>query len=1127
VTTKRARNANNANGAVEFLDDGTVQISDKTDRTKKLVLDASQVASGGSVAMATGQQVQDGKVGPSYYFPTVSAWIPMPMSTQYFPGTGDSTWLINMKITSSASPQYFMFFQGAGSDYMALLVPSNGKAQLNQRDATNILTQTQSVVSVNDGKQRTLAVVRNDSGVQFWHNGIAETLQAATKRTPTGVTVAAEISDNGSAPAGGYINRCLMFNYQLSEDKIRKYSAGAKLDFDDIGGNMTNLFTGNDTNFASGVGSWTSPSGSGADFIQSGGSGLLRNTTTTQVIAARNEQSLVAYGKRYRLRFTASSSSYTGTISVVAGTGVESVISNPAMTSSPATYEFVILNNVWADLKLRIVTNGTLASGQNITIDDVILTQLGAVLDLEPESATPSVWHDESGNQLDGTVTGAQLTNLPHFAMTDYGPAVVKQELLDSTRDSHYRINNTTTTYIRVADTDQLTFGNGSADTPFSVLSVASVMDLTKANETLVGKWDELSTFRAEYLFAYAGATGLVKVTLVDLSAGAYATAGMKLTDALPHAHCAVYDGRGGANPCVGVSMYMDGIRQPTTISNSGGVYAAMENTNAPVAIGSVLGASGNYQDNLIGSIYRTIIFNYALDESKVRRYSAGAKLDFEDIGGSMTPINSVAADQTFTSDTGYWTKPGTVTIPGDGKCHFASCLNDNGLGKTSVLTTGKRYRVKFTMSSWSAGAFMYSGNSAYYSVQSVKKDGVAYSGLFADGNGVWEFEITTKNVGLGLYCVGTSTFDIDDLTINQIGAVLDLEPENITDTMWVDASPNGLHGTVSGALANRFVPSYSSRNYVVNGAFDFWQRGSSFTFGSGGMTSFMYTADRWWAYSSDNLGVVVAAVGSTLPTGVATALSFRTTTATSRLFSMSTPLESSVAIPLQGKLVTMSFWYKVVVLPTSGAFRFAFRSATSETKTEGPAIASVLVSNTAWTYVSITGRIPTDSKCIQVGFDGNGANIVANAEIHIANVMLNEGSVAAPFERAGGNIAGELALCQRYYEKSYQVATDPGTPGAWGFYQGATIASTTSQTLYASIDYKVVKRANTAIRYYNFSSGSENSWEGFSPTDSNITLTIDFAGSTGFKAYASAGWTLVADDPVMVKGHWTADAEI
>jgi hypothetical protein len=38
MTTKRIRNALNANGAVEILDDGTVQFSDKTDKTKVIAI---------------------------------------------------------------------------------------------------------------------------------------------------------------------------------------------------------------------------------------------------------------------------------------------------------------------------------------------------------------------------------------------------------------------------------------------------------------------------------------------------------------------------------------------------------------------------------------------------------------------------------------------------------------------------------------------------------------------------------------------------------------------------------------------------------------------------------------------------------------------------------------------------------------------------------------------------------------------------------------------------------------------------------------------------------------------------------------------------------------------------------
>jgi len=43
---------------------------------------------------------------------------------------------------------------------------------------------------------------------------------------------------------------------------------------------------------------------------------------------------------------------------------------------------------------------------------------------------------------------------------------------------------------------------------------------------------------------------------------------------------------------------------------------------------------------------------------------------------------------------------------------------------------------------------------------------------------------------------------------------------------------------------------------------------------------------------------------------------------------------------------------------------------------------------------------------------------------LRFTQFMLNAGSVVAPWVRSGKNVAEELAFCQRYYEKSYNLST-------------------------------------------------------------------------------------------------------
>jgi len=56
-----------------------------------------------------------------------------------------------------------------------------------------------------------------------------------------------------------------------------------------------------------------------------------------------------------------------------------------------------------------------------------------------------------------------------------------------------------------------------------------------------------------------------------------------------------------------------------------------------------------------------------------------------------------------------------------------------------------------------------------------------------------------------------------------------------------------------------------------------------------------------------------------------------------------------------------------------------------------------------------------------------NGVNTGAT-DFRLTGIMLNEGYEALPFRLFGGDFAGELIACQRYFEKNYDLGVAPGT---------------------------------------------------------------------------------------------------
>ena len=82
--------------------------------------------------------------------------------------------------------------------------------------------------------------------------------------------------------------------------------------------------------------------------------------------------------------------------------------------------------------------------------------------------------------------------------------------------------------------------------------------------------------------------------------------------------------------------------------------------------------------------------------------------------------------------------------------------------------------------------------------------------------------------------------------------------------------------------------------------------------------------------------------------------------------------------------------------------------------------------------------------------------------------IQLEEGTVATPFENRPYDV--ELARCQRYYEKSYNQSTVPGTGEASGAV--ASVSSNLAPTQAPGVSFKVTKRAIPTMAIYNATTG-------------------------------------------------------
>jgi hypothetical protein len=220
--------------------------------------------------------------------------------------------------------------------------------------------------------------------------------------------------------------------------------------------------------------------------------------------------------------------------------------------------------------------------------------------------------------------------------------------------------------------------------------------------------------------------------------------------------------------------------------------------------------------------------------------------------------------------------------------------------------------------------------------------------------------------------------------------------------------------------------PTFTAgKNKIINGDFGIWQRGTSFT-ATGTET---YTADRWLVSSGG--GGVCAITQQTFTPGSAPVsgyegkyfLQANYTTSGTTTVGLTQKIED--VRTFAGQTVTVSFWARV----TSGTFAGVgpdlvqyFGSSGSSTVVNTSSSGAVTLT-TSWQRFSFPFTLPSISgKTIAGGNDALWARInlgtTGTNTFQYWGFQVEAGSVATAFQTATGTLQGELAACQRYYQK-------------------------------------------------------------------------------------------------------------
>ena len=406
-------------------------------------------------------------------------------------------------------------------------------------------------------------------------------------------------------------------------------------------------------------------------------------------------------------------------------------------------------------------------------------------------------------------------------------------------------------------------------------------------------------------------------------------------------------------------------------------------------------------------------------------------------------------------------------------------------------------------------------------------------------------FRTSNTNTGactVNAFTLGVKNIKLDDGSTDPAAGDISTTKENVVV----------YDGTVFRLKKEEINPP--NDNLIINGDFRIWQRSGFATLSHTAPAAFQYGPDRW-GFEAAGSGYAIDTIASTnLPTGSFVGRSYRieTTTAKGSLASsdflnVRYRVEGYDYAKLHDGNFTVSFFAR-----TNKAGKYGvsfFNSAHNRIYTTEIDVTSGDASSENWVKYTIT--ITADSSGTWL-FDngiglqmtityasGSGAQtstldqwqndtgviLTSNNQTNLLDavsnyfevykVKLEEGSVATDF--ISRPIQQEVALCQRYYEKSYNLNEAPGTITN----NGMAIERSDDSTYFLNIDFKCNKRSTPTVISYNPNTGASGSWRTGSGTNQSPTAIQDISDSS-FIIFFSGGASATN-----IFGHWIAEAEL
>jgi len=302
-----------------------------------------------------------------------------------------------------------------------------------------------------------------------------------------------------------------------------------------------------------------------------------------------------------------------------------------------------------------------------------------------------------------------------------------------------------------------------------------------------------------------------------------------------------------------------------------------------------------------------------------------------------------------------------------------------------------------------------------------------------------------------------------------------------------------------------------TSNNHLINGSFDFAQRQSPGTLTT--IADNAYSADRWRA-TRENADLQYIRVDATGESGLTCKYHGQYKKITnSGKFHVVQILEGVNSVPLRGKTITFQLKMKasssktirMAVLELQNAGTMDTIPGTLVTAFGADGTDPTLGSNvaiitgaesksvtTSWQSFSVTVTVPTNSKNIICAFWSN-ADFSANDTLSVAEAGLFISSIVQAWTQRPTQ--QELALCQRYYFKTFAIDTAPAQnigANTEEFHAPAPVAGANTQRM-SKLQFPVVMFKVPTLTTYN-------------PAAANAQVR-DFTASADCSAVSSAAF--------------------